>query len=121
MAQKQYCGSGNLSCVEGAGVERVVDGLFTTAEQAVACLRLPCLLGVVVPIPVHELEAEVLSLGAEDRARILEGLLLSFESEPSTQKAWVAEALEREAGVHAGAAAMSPGSEALARVRSRIA
>jgi putative addiction module component (TIGR02574 family) len=71
--------------------------------------------------PLHELEAEVLALAAEDRVRILEGLIKSFEPEPAIRKAWVSEALRREADVKAGKVAMVPGHEALARVRARIA
>jgi putative addiction module component (TIGR02574 family) len=74
-----------------------------------------------MPMPIHELEAEVLALAAEDRARILEGLIKSFEPDSTTRKAWVAEALRREADVRAGRVALVPGNEALARVRARIA
>lgn len=91
------------------------------AHDTVACLRLSKLAGVRMPMPIHELEAEVLALAAEDRARILEGLIKSFEPDSTTRKAWVAEALRREADVRAGRVALVPGNEAMARVRARIA
>ena len=73
-----------------------------------------------MPTPVHELEAEVLSLPPEDRARILERLIASFEPKSSAQRAWLDIALHRQADVKAGNVAMVPGDEALKRVRARI-
>ena len=70
--------------------------------------------------PLHELEAEVLSLAAEDRARLLERLIESFEPDTNVERAWVAEALRREADVKAGRSKMVPGAEALERVRARL-
>jgi hypothetical protein len=70
--------------------------------------------------PVHDLEAEVLSLPAEDRARILEQLIASFEPKSPAQRAWIAQALQRRTAVQAGKSAMVPGNEALARVRARL-
>ena len=71
--------------------------------------------------PVHQLEAEVLGLPPEDRARLLGRLIASFEPESRVRDAWVAKALQREADVKAGRVAMVHGEEALARVRARIA
>ena len=70
--------------------------------------------------PVHDLEAEVLSLPPEDRARLLERLIASFEPRSSAQRAWLEIALRRQADVKSGKVAMVPGDEALARVRARI-
>ena len=74
-----------------------------------------------MPIPLHELEAEVLALAAEDRARLLERLIESFEPDTNIERVWVAEAQRREADVKAGRAVMNPGTEALQRVRARLA
>lgn len=71
--------------------------------------------------PLHELETEVLALSAEHSARPLEELIKSFETESATQKAWVVEALRRQADVQTGRAVMVPGDEALARAWARIA
>ena len=71
--------------------------------------------------PVHELEAEVLLLPPEDRARLLERLIASFELRSPAQRAWLDLAQRRMADVAAGTVAMLPGDEALARVRARIA
>ena len=71
--------------------------------------------------PVHDLAAEVLDLPAEERARILELLIASFEPKSNAQRAWMNLALRRREEVRSGNAAMVPGDEALARVRARIA
>jgi Putative addiction module component len=70
---------------------------------------------------VHDLEAAVMALPAEDRARMLELLIASFEPKSNAQKAWMNLALSRRDEVRAGNVAMVPGEEALARVRARIA
>jgi putative addiction module component (TIGR02574 family) len=74
-----------------------------------------------MPTPVHDLEAEVMSLPAEDRARLLERLIASFEPTSPAQQAWLDLALRRQSDVKAGRVAMVPGDEAVARVRARIA
>ena len=70
---------------------------------------------------VHDLEAEILGLPPEDRARLLERLIASFEPKSKAQQAWLDLALRRQADVRAGKVAMAPGDEALARVRARLA
>ena len=71
--------------------------------------------------PAHDLAAEVLDLPAEERARILELLIASFEPKTTAQKAWMELALHRREKVRSGKVVMIPGDEALARVRARIA
>lgn len=71
--------------------------------------------------PAHDLAAEVLDLPAEERARILELLIASFEPKSNAQKAWMSLALRRREEVRSGKVSMLPGDEALARVRARIA
>ena len=71
--------------------------------------------------PDRDLAAEVLDLPPENRARILELLIASFEPKSSAQKAWMDLALQRREEVRAGKVAMVPGGEALARVRTWIA
>jgi putative addiction module component (TIGR02574 family) len=71
--------------------------------------------------PAHDLAAEVLDLPAEERARILELLIASFEPKSTAQKAWMNLVLRRREEVRSGKVVMIPGDEALARVRARIA
>jgi putative addiction module component (TIGR02574 family) len=72
-------------------------------------------------MPVHNLEAEVLSLPPDERARLLERLIQSFEPESRVRDAWVALALAREAELNSGKAKLVPGAEAVARIRARLA
>ena len=74
-----------------------------------------------MPIPVHDLESAVLDLPAEDRARLLERLIASFEPESPAQAAWMRLADQRRENVRAGRVAMVSGDEALSRARARIA
>lgn len=70
--------------------------------------------------PAHELEAEVLSLAASDRARILERLIESFDRDTKVGDAWLDEALRREEQVVSGKLAMVPGREAVVRIRAEL-
>ncbi len=70
--------------------------------------------------PVEDLAALALGLPAEDRAKLVERLLASFEPRSPAQAAWLQLARSRREEVRAGTVAMVPGSEALARVRARI-
>ena len=74
-----------------------------------------------MPPQVQELAAEVLELPAQDRAKILELLLNSFEPKPDSEKAWMNLALKRREQVRVGEVAMINGAEAMSRVRARIA
>lgn len=74
-----------------------------------------------MPATVQELEAEVLSLSASDRARLLERLIDSFEADSATEAAWVAEALRRESEVSSGKVKLISGEEAVARIRQKLA
>jgi Putative addiction module component len=71
--------------------------------------------------PAHDLAEEVLDLPAEERARILELLIASFEPKSNAQRAWMNLALRRREEVRRGEVAMVAGDEALARVKARIA
>lgn len=73
-----------------------------------------------MPTPVEDLAAQALSLPPEDRAKLVERLLESFEPRSPAQAAWLDLARSRRDEVHSGKVAMAPGSDALARVRARI-
>jgi hypothetical protein len=70
--------------------------------------------------PAHDLAAEVLELPAEERAKMLELLIASFEPQSEAQKAWASGALQRRAEVRNGKVAMVGGAQALERVRARL-
>ena len=71
--------------------------------------------------PVHELEAEVLGLPPEERARLLERLIESFDRESPVRDPWIALSLTRQAEVKSGKVALVPGPAAVGPVRARIA
>ena len=71
-------------------------------------------------IPVEVLEAEVLSLSAPLRSRLLDKLIASLDADPDWEEAWAQEADRREAAIAAGEAAWIPGGEAIARIRAKL-
>mgnify|MGYP000933118106 FL=1 len=73
-----------------------------------------------MPQPVEDLAAQALSLPPEDRAKLVERLIASFEPKSPAQAAWLSLAQSRRADVKAGGSAMVPGDDALARVRARL-
>jgi hypothetical protein len=74
-----------------------------------------------MPPQVQELAAKVLDLPEQDRAKILELLLSSFEPQPDSEKVWMNMALKRREQVRGGEVAMVNGTEAMLRIRARIA
>lgn len=70
--------------------------------------------------PVEDLAAQALRLPPEDRAKLVERLLESFEPRSPAQAAWLQLARSRREDVALGRVAMVPGDEALGRVRARI-
>ena len=69
---------------------------------------------------VEELEAEVLGLSLAQRARLVEKLIASLDSEPDVENAWAAEVERRHAEIKSGAISPLPGAETLARLRSEF-
>ena len=74
-----------------------------------------------MPTQVEDLAAQALSLPPEDRAKLVERLLESFEPRSPAQAAWLQLARARREDARTGKISMVPGHEALARVRARIA
>ncbi len=70
--------------------------------------------------PVEDLAAQALGLPPEDRAKLVERLLASFEPRSPAQADWLRLACSRREEVRAGTVAMVPGEEAMARVRARL-
>lgn len=71
--------------------------------------------------PVEDLAAQALSLPAEDRAKLVERPIASFEPRSPAQAAWPELASGRREEVRAGKVSMVPGDDALTRVRARLA
>lgn len=70
--------------------------------------------------PIEVLEAEVLSLSAPQRSRLLDKLIASLDADFEWEEAWAQEADRREADIAAGKAAWVPGDEAIARIRAKL-
>lgn len=71
-------------------------------------------------IPVDVLEAEVFSLPAPLRSRLLDKLIASLDTDPEWEEAWAQEADRREAAIAAGNSTWVPGEEAIARIRAKL-
>jgi hypothetical protein len=74
-----------------------------------------------MPIPLEILEAEALNLPQADRSRLVDRLISSLERDPEWEAAWSEEADRREERIARGESAWVPGSEAIARIRNRLA
>jgi putative addiction module component (TIGR02574 family) len=72
---------------------------------------------------VDEIEAEALSLPEEDRARLFERLLFSFEeTSPNDEiaQAWAEEAARRDQAMESGELPGIPAEEVFRRLRSSL-
>lgn len=72
-------------------------------------------------VDLDVLEAQVLELSPTDREHLFERLIASLESDESVAQAWELEADRREADLDSGLVSTVSGSQALARLRARIA
>ena len=73
-----------------------------------------------MPTPVNELEAQALSLGAVDRARLLGLLIESFDGDARLDEEWADGAWRRETEAHAGKRTLVSGAKALALIRASL-
>jgi hypothetical protein len=69
---------------------------------------------------VEQLHSQILELSLEDRAKLTELLLASFEPQAEIQNAWLVEASRRRDEVIAGTVAMLDGDEVIRSIRARI-
>ena len=74
-----------------------------------------------MPSPIEDFEAQALGLRPEERAKLVERLISSFEPKSAAQAAWMLLAQQRREEVRSGKTAMVNGEQALARVRARLA
>lgn len=66
------------------------------------------------------LQAEVLRLSAGDRAKLLDRLIASLDSDPELEGAWDAVALLRDAELNRGSVAPVPLVDAITRLEARF-
>ncbi len=69
---------------------------------------------------VEKLEAEALQLPAAERARLVERLIASLDTDPEIEAAWAAEVERRHAEIESGAVTMRSGPETLAKLKAEF-
>jgi len=67
---------------------------------------------------VEALEAEALRLPPADRARLIERLIASLDTDPEVEEAWAAEVERRQAEIGSGSVSVLSGPETLAKLKS---
>jgi putative addiction module component (TIGR02574 family) len=73
-----------------------------------------------MPLPVEVIEAEALGLSPAERARLIEKLISSLDTDPEVEEAWAAEVERRHAEIESGTASLIPGPEALAKLKAEF-
>jgi hypothetical protein len=72
-----------------------------------------------MPAELQAIEAQVLGLSTEDRARLLDRLILSLDDDAARDQAWDDLAARRDVEIESGQVAEIDGAEALARLRAK--
>jgi putative addiction module component (TIGR02574 family) len=69
---------------------------------------------------VEAIEAEALQLSAAERARLVERLIASLDTDPEVEEAWAAEVERRNAEIESGAVSLISGPQALAKLKAEF-
>lgn len=69
---------------------------------------------------LEAIEAEALQLSAAERARLVERLIATLDTDPEVEEAWAAEVERRNAEIESGAVSLIPGPEALASLKAEF-
>lgn len=69
---------------------------------------------------LYELEAAVLSLPKDERARLAERLIASLDEDPEVEAAWAAEIRSRLDAIDRGDIELIPAEDVVAEARRRI-
>lgn len=67
---------------------------------------------------VDALVVEAMRLSAAERARLIERLIASLDTDPGVEEAWAAEVERRNAEIESGVVSLVSGPEFLARLRA---
>jgi putative addiction module component (TIGR02574 family) len=71
-------------------------------------------------LPILEtVEAAALQLSPAERARLVERLIASLDTDPAVEEAWAAEVERRNAEIERGDVSLLPGPETLAALKER--
>ncbi len=71
-------------------------------------------------LTVETLEAEALRLSNEERARLVERLIASLDTDSDIEDAWAAEVERRNTEIESGAVSLISGPEALDRLKAEF-
>lgn len=71
-------------------------------------------------LPIEALEAEVLSLSPAERARLLDRLITSLDTDRTVDEAWMLEARRRDEQLDSGTVKPMSGDVVLAQLRSSL-
>jgi putative addiction module component (TIGR02574 family) len=71
-------------------------------------------------VRLEALEAEALRLSPAERARLVERLIASLDTDAEIEEAWAAEVERRNMEIESGAVSLIPGPEALARLKAQF-
>ena len=69
---------------------------------------------------IETLEAQALQLSPSDRARLIERLISSLDTDPEVEEAWAAEVERRNAEIENGTVSLLPGPETLAKLKAEF-
>lgn len=69
---------------------------------------------------IETVEAEALLLSAAERARLIERLIASLDSDPAVEEAWAEEVERRHAEVENGSVTLLSGPEAMAKLKAEF-
>ena len=67
---------------------------------------------------IEIIEAEALRLSATERARLIERLIASLDTDPGVEDAWAAEVERRNEEIESGKAVLVSGPEAIAKLKA---
>ena len=68
-------------------------------------------------LTIKSLEAEALQLSTAERARLIERLIASLDTDPEVEEAWAIEVERRHAEIESKTASLLPGAETLVKLR----
>ena len=73
-----------------------------------------------MPVSIDAIEAEILVLPASERARLLDKLIESLETDPTVEAAWQREAQRRDDEIESGEVEALSGDAVVAQLRAGL-
>jgi putative addiction module component (TIGR02574 family) len=69
---------------------------------------------------VETLEAAALQLTPADRARLVDRLIATLDTDPDVEEAWAAEVERRQSEIESGTVSLLPGPETLTKLKAEF-